>query len=144
MSCSDESQDELNLCKFVYLSEHKNLLNNWGERNKYCINIMLIMGHLELEDVLLFKENKGRVWNFLKRGTHHIEIRTFGGTDYHTKINQVISELGIYTTLFNESTSKEDSEIYLSYLKTHANELKKIPQETIENYLYNSTFAHKN
>lgn len=137
ISCSDQSQQEFDLCKFVYLANENNLLHKWGKRNPYCLNIMDIMGYLELEDVIQFKKHKGRVWNFLKRDTHHVEIRTFGGTNYHTKIDQVIEELTIYKSLFQESISSTYSEEYINYLETHTKELELLSQAKIEEYLSN-------
>lgn len=135
ISCSDKTQNEFDLCKFVFLANENNLLQNWGGRNKYCLNIMDIMGYLDLDDVIQFKEHKGRVWNFLKRDTHHVEIRTFGGTDYHNQIDKVIEELIIYKKLFQTSTSTQYSKEYINYLETHAKKLEQLPQDTIEKYL---------
>lgn len=136
MSSSYESGDELDLCKFTLLADAERLLNNWGARNKYCLNLMGIMDYLEFEDVLLFKEHKGRVWNLLKRGSHHVEIRTFGGEDYQNKIQQAIKEIESYIEIFNHSTNENfASEEYLDKLEKHAEKLDKMSQETIENYL---------
>lgn len=136
MSSSDESGIELDLCKFALLADAKKLLNNWGARNKYCLNLMDIMDYLEFGDVILFKEHKGRVWNLLKRGSHHVEIRTFGGEDYQNKIQQVIEEIESYIEIFSHSTNENfASEEYLDKLEKHAERLDKMSQETIENYL---------
>lgn len=136
MSSSDESVDELDLCKYTLLADSKNLLNNWGARNKYCLNLIDIMGYLEFEDVIHFKEHKGRVWNLLKRGSHHVEIRTFGGENYQNKIDKVIDEVDVYIEIFDYFT--DDSFIsveYLEMLEKHAENLEKMSQEVIEDYL---------
>lgn len=136
MSSSEEYKVELDLCKFTLLADAEKLLNNWGPRNKYCLNLMSIMDYLEFEDVILFKEHKGRVWNLLKRGSHHVEIRTFGGEDYQNKIQQVINEIESYIEIFNHSTNENfGSEEYLDKLEKHAEKLNKMSQETIEKYL---------
>ncbi|WP_455757346.1 hypothetical protein [Sulfurimonas sp.] len=136
MSASDKSGNELDLCKYTLLADDENLLNNWGDRNKYCLNLMDIMGHLKFEDVILFKEHKGRVWNLLKRGSHHVEIRTFGGENYQNKIEQVIDEMKIYIEIFDYSTDDNFASVeYLNKLEKHAEKLDAMSQETIENYL---------
>lgn len=136
MSSSDNSGVELDLCKFTLLADSKGLLNNWGSRNKYCLNLMDIMDYLEFEDVIRFKENQGRVWNLLKRGSCHIEIRTFGGEDYQNKIQQVIKEVEEYIEIFNHSTNENfASKEYLDKLEKHAEKLEKMEQKTIERYL---------
>ncbi len=138
MSNSNESCIELDLCKFVLLANNGNLLNNWGKRNQYCLNLMHILDHLNFDDVILFKNHKGRVWNFLQRNIRHIEIRTFGGTNYQNRIEQVISEIEQYLTIFDEATSEQNSSEYLDLLDTHLSKVEGLSQETIENYL--STF----
>ena len=138
MSNSNESCIELDLCKFVLLANNGNLLNNWGKRNQYCLNLMHILDHLNFDDVILFKNHKGRVWNFLQRNIRHIEIRTFGGTNYHNRIEQVISEIEQYLIIFDEATSEQNSSEYLDLLDTHLSKVEGLSRETIENYL--STF----
>ena len=136
MSSSDESGADLDLCKYTLIADIKNLLNNWGPRNKYCLNLMGIMDYLEFEDVILFKKNKGRVWNLLKRGSHHVEIRTFGGEDYQNKISQVLYETELYVEIFDCSTDDAfTSQEYLKKLEEHVNKLENTSQETIEHYL---------
>lgn len=136
ISSSDKSGIELDLCKYTLLSDIENLLNNWGDRNEYCLNLMGIMDYLEFEDVILFKEHKGRVWNLLKRGSHHIEIRTFGGENYQNKMSQVISEIESYIKIFDFSTDDAFvSQVYLNKLEKHAKKIENTSQETIENYL---------
>lgn len=136
MSSSNESADELDLCKYALLADSKNLLNNWGARNQYCLNLMDIMGYLDFKDVIHFKEHKGRVWNLLKRGSHHLEIRTFGGENYQNKIDKVIDEVNVYIEIFDYSTNDSFASFeYLNMLKKHAENLEKMSQETIEDYL---------
>ena len=136
MSSSDESGAELDLCKYALLADTQKLLNNWGSRNKYCLNLIDIMDYLEFEDVILFKEHKGRVWNLLKRASHHVEIRTFGGENYQNKVSQAIAEIESYIEIFHHSTNEGfASEEYLNKLEQHVDKLDKMSQETIENYL---------
>jgi hypothetical protein len=136
MSCSNTQVDEIDLCKFVLLSDIHELLGNWGKRNRYCLNIMDIMGYLEFEDVKYSKEAKGRVWNMLKRDTHHIEIRTFGGENYQNKIEQVEQELAQYCQIFNHSTDDTyTSQAYLSKLEEHGENLALLCDDEIDDYL---------
>ena len=136
MSSSDESGTELDLCKYALLADEKKLLNNWGSRNNYCLNLIDIMDYLDFEDVIFFKENKGRVWNLLKRDSHHVEIRTFGGEAYQNKVPQVIAEIELYIEIFHHSTNENFASLeYLNKLEQHAEKLDKMSQETIENYL---------
>ena len=136
MSSSDEDGVQLDLCKYTLLADGENLLNNWGDRNKYCLNLMGIMDYLEFKDVIQFKEHKGRVWNLLKRGSHHVEIRTFGGENYQNKIEQAIKEIEVYIRIFNYSTDDTFASLeYLNKLEIHAEKLETMNQETIEDYL---------
>jgi len=136
MSFSDKSGVELDLCKYTLLADIENLLNNWGTRNQYCLNLMNIMDYLEFEDVILFKKNKGCVWNLLKRGSHHVEIRTFGGENYQNNIGQVLREMESYIKIFDYSTDDTFTSLeYLNKLEEHTKKLENMSQDNIEDYL---------
>jgi len=107
ISIKNDCPNKLNFLRFSLHSNNMNLLNNWGERNKYCMNVMDVFSHLEADDAKNFKEEMGHIWNLDKRGDNWIEIRTFGGTNYHKYTMRILTELDWYITIFNIATDKK-------------------------------------
>ena len=85
ISTVDESM-EVDFYKFMLLCNEALLLNNWGKRNAFCLNVMDVLTVLDMKEAKNHKNKKGRVWNLEKRREHnrtnHVEIRTIGGTNY--------------------------------------------------------------
>ncbi len=98
---------ELDFYKFMLLCNEASLLENWGKRNSYCLNVMDVLTTLDMEEAKVIKNKKGRVWNLEKRKENgiinHVEIRTIGGTSYQTKIKQIFNELDKFIEIFIRS-----------------------------------------
>lgn len=110
---------------FMLLCEEAKLLSNWGSRNAYSLNVMDVLGVFDMKEAKELKEKKGRIWSLEKRGTHHIEVRTIGGTNYHTKTEKILKELENFTNIFRRIILSPDEE-YKKLLKMHKTKLKKI------------------
>lgn len=131
---------EVDFYKFMLLCNEFSLLNNWGKRNAYCLNVMDILTILDMKEAKQLKNKKGRVWNLEKRKekgmTNHIEIRTMGGTDYQRKYEQILKELDQFISIFNRSIkSKNSDEEYKIILQKHMKILEDAPKERREKFL---------
>ncbi len=106
ISTIDESI-EVDFYKFMLLCDVTSLLQNWGDRNAYCLNVMEVLTVLDMKEAKELKNKKGRVWNLEKRKENdkmnHIEIRTIGGTHYQRKVDQILNELDQFIEIFNRS-----------------------------------------
>jgi hypothetical protein len=121
ISTTDENI-EVDFYKFMLLCNEALLLNNWGKRNAFCLNVMDVLTVLDMEEAKKLKNQKGRVWNLEKRREHnrtnHVEIRTIGGTNYQQKVEQILSELDQFIEIFNRSIKNENrDESYISICK---------------------------
>lgn len=126
--------------KFMLLSNEASLLNNWGNRNAYCLNVIDILTVLDMKEARQLKNKKGRVWNLEKRKedgkTNHIEIRTIGGTNYQRKVEQILNELNKFIEIFNRSIKNKDlDEEYKTILQKHVKTLKSAPEDRREKFL---------
>ena len=139
ISTIDENK-EVDFYKFMLLSDETSLLNNWGNRNSYCLNVMDILTVLDMNEAKKLKNKKGRVWNLEKRKengkTNHIEIRTIGGTNYQYKIKQILNELDQFILIFNRSIRGENNdELYKIVLQKHMEILKSAPKDRRNKFL---------
>jgi len=117
MSFIDKSGN-IDFFRFMLLCEYHNLLDNWGDRNKYSMNIMNVLSYLDREEAEKIKDRKGRVWSLEKRDNHYVEIRTMGGDKYEDKQEQIFTELDKFIDIFKESSLKP-TEDYLQILTKH-------------------------
>jgi len=139
ISTIDESI-EVDFYKFMLLSNEASLLNNWGNRNAYCLNVIDILTVLDIDEAKKIKNKKGRVWNLEKRRenekTNHIEIRTIGGTNYQRKVEQILNELDKFIEVFNRSIkNKNRDNEYKTILEKHIKTLNSAPKERREKFL---------
>lgn len=125
---------EVDFYRFMLLSNHQSLLNNWGDRNKFSLNVMDILDVLDMEEARVLKNKKGRVWSLEKRNNNHIEIRTMGGSHYETKAEQILSELEIFIGIFITCLQKPDKS-YLKILEEHILKLKNTSEEKRNKFL---------
>ncbi len=136
MSCKSE-EHEILYGLFVLIAESKELLNKWGKRNKFALNVADIFNALTIEDAITFKEHKGRVWNLLKRGPTWVEIRTMGGTSYETKVQNILSELNIFVKVYEECFNSMNKSKYLDLVEKHTKNIESTDQKQIEIFLTN-------
>ena len=115
----------------MLLCDETSLLQNWGNRNAYCLNVMEVLTVLDMKTAKELKNKKGRVWNLEKRKENdkmnHIEIRTMGGTHYQRKVDQILNELDQFIEIFNRSIKDgaHDKE-YMTILEQHITCIKTI------------------
>lgn len=131
---------EVDFYKFMLLCNEFLLLNNWGKRNAYCLNVMDVLTILDIQEAKELKNKKGRVWNLEKRKeqgtTNHIEIRTMGGTNYQKKSEQILHELELFIDIFNRCIKSEiQDEGYKIILQKHMKVLESAPSERKEKFL---------
>ena len=131
---------EVDFYKFMLLSNESLLLNNWGNRNSYCLNVMDVLTVLDMEEAKKLKNTKGRVWNLEKRKeygeTNHIEIRTIGGTNYQRKVEQILSELEQFIEIFKRAIKSDTvDEEYKNILQKHIVVVKTASKERREKFL---------
>jgi len=139
ISTVDESI-EIDFYKFMLLCDEAKLLNNWGKRNSFCLNVMDILTILDLEDAKKAKNKKGRVWNLEKRKekgqTNHVEIRTIGGTNYQQKVEQILIELDQFIKIFQRSLKNANiDEEYKALFIKHYEIVKSAQKERREKFL---------
>lgn len=139
ISTIDESI-EVDFYKFMLLCDVSSLLQNWGDRNAYCLNVMEVLTVLDMREAKELKNKKGRVWNLEKRKEHgkmnHIEIRTIGGTGYQCKVEKILNELNQFIEIFNRSIKDgSPDEEYKTILEEHIKVLKSAPIERREKFL---------
>lgn len=139
ISTIDENK-EVDFYKFMLLCDEALLLQNWGNRNAYCLNVMEVLTVLDMEEAKKLKSKKGRVWNLEKRkengNMNHIEIRTIGGTHYQRKIGQILNEIDQFIEIFNRATRDESSDVaYKTILEQHMEIVKSASSERREKFL---------
>lgn len=139
ISTIDESVD-VDFYKFMLLCNEASLLDNWGARNAYCLNVMNVLTVLDLEEAKKLKNKKGRVWNLEKRKEkdeiNHFEIRTIGGTQYQQKVEQILKELDQFIEIFNRSIKDGSSdEAYKIILEQHMEVIRSASPERREKFL---------
>lgn len=120
--------------RFMLLSNNESLLSNWGDRNKFSLNVMDILDVLDFEEARKFKNKKGRIWSLEKRNNNHIEIRTIGGAGYEKKAELILSELDKFIEIFLICLQKPDKN-YLTILKEHMLKLQNTPKEKRDKFL---------
>jgi len=131
---------EVDFYKFMLLCNEALLLNNWGNRNAFCLNVMDVLTVLDVEEAKKLKNKKGRVWNLEKRRenskTNHIEIRTIGGTNYQQKVEKILSELDTFIEIFNRSIKSQNKDkLYMSILQKHMKILESASKQRREKFL---------
>jgi len=136
---------EVDFYKFMLLCDNESLLNNWGDRNSYCLNVMDILTTLNMNEAQKVKnkkskKQKARIWNLEKRAenniTNHIEIRTIGGTNYQKESTKIINELDKFIEIFMRSIKNNDiDEEYKIILERHVNIVKSATEERTNKFL---------
>ena len=124
ISTCNKSGINFNFYNFSLLCNKHKLLDSWYSRNGYCLNVMEVINYNNKKEAKRLKEKKGRVWNLELVAKNRIEIRTIGGTDYHTKTTKIIEEIAKFKELFEE-TLKGDSEELIKLRDAHATMVKK-------------------
>jgi len=92
ISTIDENK-EVDFYKFMLLCDEASLLQNWGNRNAYCLNVMEVLTVLDMKEAKKLKNKKGRVWNLEKKKKNekmnNIEKEIIGVKNNKVKFNQI-------------------------------------------------------
>lgn len=96
--------------RFMLLCDDANLLSSWKPRTGYSQNVMDILSSYTKRETRIIKTKKGTIWNLEKIDTHHIEIKSIGGTDYHKNPDRIIQEFKTYADLFIDAIGEVKSQ----------------------------------
>ena len=114
--------------KFALLCNDRGLLDRWGTRNGYCINVMSVINYNTKRDSKVLKNKKGRVWNLELVSKNRVEIRTMGGMDYHLKNREILQELTEYRDIFRETLDR-DTQAFRALKREHLEMVKSASDE---------------
>ncbi len=128
ISTCDNNGINLDFYKFALLSNEKQLLDSWLERNSYCKNVMNVLDYHNKKDSRDIKSKKDRTWNLHKVSNHHIEIRTMGGENYQLENDKILKELDEFISVFNETLS-QDTQEYILLKNNHLEKIKNLGQD---------------
>ena len=51
----------------------------------------------------MIKTKKGTIWNLERIDSHHIEIKSIGGDDYHRETERLVREFEVYADYFAQA-----------------------------------------
>lgn len=117
-----------NFYKFMLLCDKAKLLSSWKPRIGYSQNVMDILSSNTKQASRQIKTKKGTIWNVEKIEPNHVEIKSIGGENYHTKIDLIINEFREYCILFDETLQKDNDEHKQIY-KAHKQQIEKLSKE---------------
>jgi len=106
--------------RFMLLCDNTDLLSSWKPREGYSQNVMDILSSNTKQEARVIKSKKGTIWNLERIDTHHIEIKSIGGINYHQEPIRIINEFEAYAVYFVEAlgdTTKEHKELLLKHKK---------------------------
>jgi hypothetical protein len=89
--------------RFMLLCDDADLLASWKPREGYSQNVMDILLSNTKQEARVIKSKKGTIWNLERIDTHHIEIKSIGGINYHQEPRRIIKEFEAYAVYFVEA-----------------------------------------
>ncbi len=89
--------------RFMLLCDNADLLSSWKPREGYSQNIMDILSSHSKREARIIKTKKGTIWNLERIDTHHIEIKSIGGVNYHQYPDRIIQDFNAYADYFMEA-----------------------------------------
>ena len=123
-----------NFYKFMLLCDKANLLSSWQPRVGYSQNVMDILYSNTKQASRKIKTKKGTIWNVEKIESNHVEIKSIGGENYHTKIDVMIDEFRAYGKYFAETLQKDTAEHKQMY-REHKEQIEKLSKEVSANFV---------
>ena len=127
MSTLDSSH--IDFYRFMLLCDDAGLLSAWKPRIGYSQNVMDILSSHTKQEARIIKTKKGTIWNLERIDSHHIEIKSIGGDDYHKNPTQIIEEFEIYADYFTEALGKTTLQ-HKVLLENHKKVLDSLDKET--------------
>lgn len=103
ISTLKKSSSHIDFYRFMLLCENSNLLTSWKPREGYSQNVMDILSSSAKREARIIKTKKGTIWNLERIDSHHIEIKSIGGVDYHKEPDKIIQEFKVYANNFIET-----------------------------------------
>ncbi len=128
ISTLQSDSKHIDFYRFMLLCDDAGLLSSWSPRVGYSQNVMDILKTYTKKEARVIKTKKGTIWNLEKIDTHHIEIKSIGGMDYHKSPKKIVDEFYKYETLFIESIGKL-SDKHKQLFITHNQQLEKVSKE---------------
>jgi len=123
-----------NFYKFMLLCNKAELLSSWEPRIGYSQNVMDILSSNTKQKSRQIKTKKGTIWNIEKIESNHVEIKSIGGKDYHTKIDMMINEFKEYCNLFDKTLQKDSDEHKLMY-REHKYQIEKLSDDVSVDFI---------
>ena len=105
MSIPKNNSKHIDFYRFMLLCADAGLLSSWQPRIGYSQNVMDILTSHSKQEARVIKTKKGTIWNLERIDSHHIEIKSIGGIDYHKNSDKMILELEMYIRYFQEALS---------------------------------------
>ena len=128
ISTRKNNATHIDFYRFMLLCDDANLLASWKPRTGYSQNVMDILSSHTKKEARVIKTKKGTIWNLERIDTHHIEIKSIGGTDYHKNPIHIIKELEIYAKLFIEAAGEMTSQ-HKKLLLTHKQKIDTVSKD---------------
>lgn len=119
--------------RFMLLCDNTDLLASWKPREGYSQNVMDILSSNSKHEARVIKSKKGTIWNLERIDTHHIEIKSIGGINYHQEPRRIIKEFEAYATYFVEAIGDMTQE-HKQLLLAHKKRVDTLPKETKSNF----------
>jgi len=106
ISTLQNNGNHIDFYRFMLLCDNADLLSSWKPREGYSQNVMDILSSHTKREARVRKTKKGTIWNLERIDTHHIEIKSISGVDYHKNPDRIIKEFEAYTGYFIESVGE--------------------------------------
>jgi len=119
--------------RFMLLCDNTNLLTSWKPREGYSQNVMDILSSHDKKEARVIKTKKGTIWNLERIDSHHIEIKSIGGINYHKEPQRIIKEFKNYAANFIE-TLGEMTEAHKQLLLEHKKRVDTLSQDAKSNF----------
>ena len=120
--------------RFMLLCDSTDLLSSWKPREGYSQNVMDILSSHTKREARVIKTKKGTIWNLERIDTHHIEIKSIGGMNYHKEPDRIIKEFKSYADYFNEAVG-EMTDIHKELLLVHKQKVDAASKEVKSNFV---------
>jgi hypothetical protein len=114
--------------RFMLLCDDAGLLSAWKPRIGYSQNVMDILASHTKQEARIIKTKKGTIWNLERIDSHHIEIKSIGGADYHKETERLMREFELYADYFTQALGEVTPE-HKRLLENHKQMLDSLDKE---------------
>jgi len=133
ISTIENNGSHIDFYRFMLLCDNTNLLTSWKPREGYSQNVMDILSSHGKKEARVIKTKKGTIWNLERIDSHHIEIKSIGGINYHKEPQRIIKEFKNYAANFIE-TLGEMTEAHKQLLLEHKKRVDTLSQDAKSNF----------